>query len=248
MRRPQLPKGPFVPHEGQKTEPYYEFCYTPSGRTWEKLSLRDYTQYGLGAMGWDSGHPVPQARPFTVRDLEIENVGKMPPEMDGRGEACLWLGNTCKVHRVSLTNGTWMALWTGAACDKSVITDVTIPYTPNVGIYCEHETTNTRFSRLKIHSGAACINVEWWYGNSGSHHLIIEDFDLTSDRGYCMFLDAGTHSCTIRNGKLSGWAGIAHPQYLAPGGSPNQIDWASIDTSGLQSQDRREWNHDHNLG
>lgn len=209
-----------------------------------KKHVHGFTDYGIGNMVWPA---QPSTGTWALTDCAVEDITRNPPRSsNGTAEAGYWIGQRTTAARLTAARCAWMGMWTGAKCDGSLIEDFELLEMPLVGLYCEHVTSNSRFRRFRINSASNCVNVEWWYGGAGSHDLIFEDFDIHTDNGWGFFLDAGTYGCTIRNGKISGKNGIAHPLNLVDPSRPNLIDWASIDMSGVTGT--KQWQHGNAIG
>lgn len=256
------PVGPFVTVDGAfqtSTGVYYGAYELAQGkREIKKYIVRNHTDINVGAMNWKDGAAHPISSPVLIEDIIAEGASRTPPRSaDGTSEANMWVGTTAIARRFVLRNGAWMGLWTGGlggpgmGCQNSLFEDFEVLDQPHIGIYIEHETANTTFRRFRVRSQGTGINVEWWYREDngemgGSHGLIIEDFDIRSEEDWGIFIDAGNYDITIRNGKLSGHAGIAHPKNLVDPTKPIKIDWATIDTSELEGP--REMVHDNAIG
>lgn len=241
------PVGPFTILDGTSTTESGKFTRTQGGASIKKLSAKNFTGYGIADM--DYWIPKPSTGTSVIEDCIAEHISSNPPRsMDGRGEAGFWIGNKTNAQRLLARDCAWMGMWTGAACNGSIISDFQLLDMPHIGLYVEHVTQFTTFRRFKIDSQDNGVNVEWWYadsayssmvvnnpmpGKAGSRDLVFEDFDVTSANGWCFYVDAGNYNVVIRNGKISGKNGIAIPSRLADPSGTIQIDWASIDTSGI---------------
>lgn len=241
-----LPEGPFTVNDGGFAQGMGFYSTDVAGGTLSKQHYRNYTYDGIRIMQWPA---QPSTGTWFLSDIISENVSETPPRSgNGTHESCLWMGQRADVRRVLLRNGAWMGLWTGAYCRDSVFEDITSIDQPNVGIYIEHVTSGCVFRRLNIKTWSWGIVSEWWYqdgvygpslpygGKAGSFDNVIEDFEIQVDdpNGWGIFLDAGTFGYTIRNGRIYGAGnGIRYPANLVDPARPNQIDWASIDMSGL---------------
>jgi len=152
--------------------------------------------------------------PYVLTDLDVSRVTRrVPGSSDGTAEACLWLGSTGSVQRVSARRCGVSGIWTGTANRGSRIEDASVDRS-RVGIYIEHFTTGTTFRRLRIGPNVARgVNAEWANrargGRPASVDNVIENgyFDTTV---VGVYLDQGTTRTTVRSCKFvaQGWAAI----------------------------------------
>ena len=174
----------------------------PEGFRAERVVVRRFTDYGVTVDANDQSLQR-LAQPFVLRDLDIAHVSRAAPgSSNGTGEACLWLGNTGVVQRARLRACAWTGLWTGTAATGLAVDGVDIDRTP-VGVYLEHFTQRSTFSRLLVgRATRAGIVAEWddpaWGGRPGSIDNTIERSQLRSSI-VGVYLDSGTTRTTIRN-------------------------------------------------
>ena len=232
------PVGPFIIKDGGGTEEYAVFSRDTGSPDIGGLDVRRYLGYGVGQMAWNNG-PVASTGTSHIHDLKIADIAAVPPmSRNGTAEAGLWLGQRTLAERVEIARCAWMGLWAGADCHDSIVQDFVLAEMPHVGLYVEHVTANTVFRRGRIESQGTGVNVEWWYGGQGSHHLTFEDLDIYcpktaqwSDAG--MFLDAGTYGCTIRRCRFWGPGDAIWLPNKRAGADLNVVDEASCNFENL---------------
>lgn len=256
------PVGPFAVTDGKMLSgaSATAFVRTDKPTTLSKLNVKNFTDFGLGAMQY---YPPSVENPgrTTLTDCVVENITRNPAgAADGTAEAAFWFGNPTTAKRFkSIQPGGWMGMWTGSKC-KGTVTDPCVfedfeLVGPNgtaghgIGLYVEHVTEHAVFRRFKIHHQQNGVNVEWWYGGQGSHDLLFENGDI-----YChtpthpshagMFLDAGTYGVTIRNCRFWGPGNaIGLPNKRVVPTRPNVVENCVFDNQGKQI-----FYHDNNIG
>jgi len=217
---PTLPQAPFTKFSSAQ---WYRNAGAP--QLIDGLDVEGTPDYGVGLMQWP---PVMSPSPFTMTDIITQNVGHLPPTMNGTGEAGIWIGQSCNANRL-VCDGTWMGLWTGAMCCDCVIQNFTIGkadgaggYTNpvnHVGLYVEHYTRRVTFQNFQITSGNSNgINSEWWYPDATYSPFANAEYPATpageagacentydTGRVYCpagawgMYLDMGSWGNTVKN-------------------------------------------------
>jgi len=183
---------------------------TVDGLNVERAVIRNFLSWGIYACDYPARKdPV---TPVVIEDIDVSGISQPKPKSsDGTAEAGIWLGNTGRVSRVKIRNCAWMSLWTGSACNDSILEDLDIDGSP-VGIYIENITRRTIFRKFRIGPGVETgINSEWNHDdpNAGGDGNIIQDGLIeASDKG--IYLDQGTKKTLVervfvRNAK---WGGI----------------------------------------
>lgn len=184
--------------------------------------------------------------PFSLSDLTISRVQRpLRGSSNGRAEACLWLGSTGTVKRVSARRCGITGIWTGTAMSRARVIDATINHTP-VGIYIEHYTTGTTFNRLRVGPDVdRGVNAEWSNLAAGnkpaSRDNVIENaYFNTTHVG--VYLDQGTTRTVVRRSVFvgQGWAGIG--DYLGQGNAYYVNDFGAIGPTAVAVT------HDHDTG
>ena len=184
--------------------------------------------------------------PFALSDLTISRVQRpLRGSSNGRAEACLWLGSTGTVKRVSVRRCGITGIWTGTAMRGSRVVDATINRTP-VGVYIEHYTTGTTFNRLRVGPDVdRGVNAEWSNLAAGkkpaSSDNVIENAYLNT-RHVGVYLDLGTTRTVVRHSVFvgQGWAGIG--DYLGQGNTYYVNDFDAIGATAVAVT------HDHDTG
>jgi hypothetical protein len=202
--------------------------------------------YGVALMGWFPD-PPPSPSAFTVHDVIGAHIGHEPPSMNGTGEAGLWFGTMMNVDR-AYGEGTWMGLWTGSNCFNSTFRNVKA-VSPRVGAYIEHRTVDCLFERCDFQGETDSINVEWWYGGSGSSGNTFDQCRIycpTGDFGG-FFLDAGNYDHHFQNIEFWGPGDIGwFPNNLVDPSQPNMIDLESCVFNNLGAHEVQY--HDRGIG
>ena len=236
------PVGPLTDRNGGGTQDQWRFDYTVGPVLVEKQHIHDYKSYGYGLMQWPA-QESPEIARSTVRDLRVERVSRVPPRSsDGTSEAGIWIGQTANVSRIDLASNAWMQVWTGARCYRSVFTDIRMRDTRLVGIYPEHNTWDTVFTRFVNEESpgqlANTVNQEWWYSGEGSKNLTYDCFDLyVPKNSWAFFIDAGNGGTRVAPSPGSRiWGpgnGIIFPNKIVSGLGPNQAWLDNIDMTDL---------------
>ncbi len=181
-----------------------------------RVVIDNFLSYGIYAC--DYPNKQDPAVPVIIEDAVITGISRaVPKSSNGTAEAGIWLGNTGRVSRVKVRNCAWMSVWTGSACNDSLLEQMDLDGSP-VGVYIENITRRSVFSKFAIgpNVDVGC-NSEWNHNdpNLGGDSNIIRDglIDAT-DKG--VYLDQGTKNTriervTIRNAH---WGGIG--MYLSP--------------------------------
>jgi hypothetical protein len=176
----------------------------PEGFVARRLVARSFRSYGVVVDPNQDGY---QARsPYVLTDLNVSRVARpVPGSSEGTAEACLWLGSTGTVRRVSVRRCAISGIWTGSANTGSRIEDASVDRT-RVGVYIEHFTTGTTFRRLRVGPNVTRgVNAEWANhavgGKPASVDNVIEDgYFETAIIG--VYLDQGTTRTSVRRCKF----------------------------------------------
>lgn len=118
----------------------------------QRCVISNATDFGLyiSPYGGNSAYSYVTNTPPLIEDCNISNVYRSPRASNyGRSEACLWMGVTATVNRVSLQNCGWMGLWTGNNTNNARFTDLTVLDSER-GVHIEHFTRNTIFERFQF--------------------------------------------------------------------------------------------------
>jgi hypothetical protein len=245
------PVGPFTTLDGGGTVESGVFLRNNGGGAVRKMYVKRFTGYGVANMDWNP--PREPVGRTAITDCITEDIGATPPHSlvpPGTAEAGFWFGNPTDAARLIARRAAWMGMWTGAKFYDAVVEDFVLDEMPLVGLYVEHVSRNSIFRRFRIKSLGSGVNIEWWYGGQGSHHITFEDGDV-----YCppkthwtisgMFFDAGTYGCTVRRVRFWGPGdAIGLPLRLA-GPDPNVVDEASCK---FENTGKKVWYHDDAIG
>jgi hypothetical protein len=216
----------------------------PEGFVGRRIVAASFRSYGVVVDPYDTSY---RARsPFLLQDLAVSRVARrVPGSSNGTAEACLWLGSTGTVRRLSVRRCGVTGIWTGTATWRSRVQDVLVDRAP-VGIYIEHFTTGTSFQRLRIGPDVSRgINAEWANhalgGRPASVDNTIQDaYVRTTHVG--VYLDEGTTRTLIHRCVFVGqaWAAIGDFRGIDNGYSDN--DFAGIAASAVPVS------HEHDAG
>jgi hypothetical protein len=185
----------------------------PEGFRAARLVVRDFTDYGVLVDANDSGR-TSLARPFHLRDLDVSGIRRpVPGSSQGRGEACVWVGNPGVVERARVRRCGWTGLWTGTAATGARLTAIDVDDT-RTGVYLEHFTRQSTFERLRVGSRVRVgLTAEWASpdagGVPGSIDNVVQDSRFESWLAG-VYLDEGTTRTVIRRSVFVGqrWAAI----------------------------------------
>jgi len=170
--------------------------------------------------------------PFALSDLTISRVRRpVRGSSQGRAEACLWLGSPGTAHRVSVRRCGVTGIWTGTATRGSRVVDATIDRTP-VGIYIEHYTYGTSFTRLRVGPEVnRGVNAEWSNVAGGqkpaSGDNVIQDASFRT-RHVGVYLDEGTTRTVVRRAVFADQSWAAIGDYLGRGNTYYENDFGAI--------------------
>ena len=204
----------------------------PEGFVGARLVLRDFTDYGIVIDANDMERTALE-RPFQLSDVDVAGVARaIPRSSEGRGEACVWIGNPGSVERVRVRRCAWAGLWTGTAATAARFAAIDVDQT-RVGVYMEHYTRQSTFERLRIGARVRTgINAEWAdpdsNGGPASVDNIVQDSRIASWL-VGVYLDEGTTRTIVRRTTFIGqrWAAIG--DYKGVGNAFNANDYRKID-------------------
>jgi hypothetical protein len=185
----------------------------PEGFRGARLVVRDFTDYGVLVDANDRDRNS-LAQQFSLRDLDVAGIKRpIPGSSQGRGEACVWVGNPGVVERVRSRQCGWTGLWTGTAATGARVAGVDVDET-RTGVYLEHFTRGSTFERIRVGSRVRVgLTAEWadpdWGGIPGSIDNVIQDSRFESWLAG-VYLDEGTTRTIIRRSTFVGqrWAAI----------------------------------------
>jgi hypothetical protein len=197
----------------------------PDGLVIERLVARRFRDFGVSVDANDPGRPA-SGRGFSLEDVDVAGVSRPRPGSSmGTAEACLWIGDAGSVRRVRARSCAWSGVWTGTATRRTRFDAIDIDRA-RTGVYLEHFTHGSTFSRLRIGPSVRVgLTAEWadpgWGGRPASVDNVIEDSRFESALAG-VYLDEGTTRTTVRRSTFAGqsWAGIAdyrgrHNRYYA---------------------------------
>jgi hypothetical protein len=185
----------------------------PEGFRAARLLVRDFTDYGVLVDANDRDRTSLE-RPFQLRDVDVAGIRRaVPGSSQGRGEACVWVGNPGVVERARSRRCGWTGLWTGTATTGARFSGIDVDET-RTGVYIEHFTQQSTFERVRVGSRVRVgVAAEWadpdWGGIAGSIDNVIQDSRFESWLAG-VYLDEGTTRTVIRRSTFVGqrWAAI----------------------------------------
>jgi hypothetical protein len=185
----------------------------PEGFRAARLVVRNFTDYGVLVDANDRDRTALE-RPFHMQDLDVAGIMRPDPgSSQGRGEACVWVGNPGVVERARARRCGWTGLWTGTAATGARLTGIDVDET-RTGVYLEHFTQKSIFERVRVGKRVRVgLAGEWadpdWGGVPGSIDNVIQDSRFESWLAG-VYLDEGTTRTTIRRSTFVGqrWAAI----------------------------------------
>ena len=186
----------------------------PEGFRASRLVVREFTDYGV-LVDANDRERTSLRTPFQMADIDVSGVKRaVPGSSNGRGEACVWIGNPGSVVRVRARECGWTGFWTGTAATGVRASDVDIDAT-RTGVYLEHFTKSSTFDRVRIGRGVRVgLTAEWadpdWGGLPGSVDNVVQNSRFESWL-VGVYLDEGTTRTTVRGSTFVGqrWAAIA---------------------------------------
>jgi hypothetical protein len=207
----------------------------PRGFVARRIVAAGFRSYGVAVDPNELGYRT--NAPFALSDLSISRVRRpVRGSSNGRAEACLWLGSPGTARRVSVRRCGVTGIWTGTATRGSRVVDATIDRTP-VGIYIEHYTNGTSFTRLRVGPDVnRGVNAEWsnlavGQKPASSNNLIQDAFFRTRHVG--VYLDEGTTRTVVRRSLFAGQSWAAIGDYLGQGNTYYENDFGGIGTEAV---------------
>ena len=111
--------------------------------------VRDFTDYGILIDANDMDGPA-REHPFQLERCRRRRSGRaVPGSSQGRGEACVWIGNPGSVERVRIRVCAVDGLVDRHGSDRPHVAEIDVDQT-RVGVYMEHFTRRSTFERLRI--------------------------------------------------------------------------------------------------
>jgi hypothetical protein len=187
----------------------------PEGFRGARLVARNFTDYGVVVDANDGGLTRLQS-PFRLTDVRVAGVARPAPgSSNGRGEACVWVGNPGVVRRIRVRHCAWTGLWTGTATTRALFDRIDVDNT-RTGVYLEHFTRSSTFQHVRVRSHVRVgVLAEWaapsWGGRPASVGNLIQDsWFAASVAG--VYLDEGTTRTTVRRSTFVNprWAAIGN--------------------------------------
>jgi hypothetical protein len=176
-------------------------AHATRGLVIERLVARSFQDFGVFVDANELDAPA-SAGGFRLADIDVADVSRPTPRSsNGRAEACVWIGNRGSVRRVRARSCAWSGLWTGTATRRARFDAVDVDDAPT-GVYIEHFTHDSVFSRLRIGSSVRVgVTAEWadpdWGRRPASVDNVIEDSHFASTLAG-VYLDEGTTGTTVR--------------------------------------------------
>jgi hypothetical protein len=199
-----------------------------------RIVARHFRSYGLIVESGDPGRPV-QKQPLVV-DIDASFVGWAPPRSsNGTAEACIWIGTTAVVRRVSVHDCAWEGIWVGTAATNALFEDVRVT-NDGVGLYLEHFVRSSTFRRLQIGPGVKRgLTCEWadpgWGSQPACVGIVVENSSFDTE-SVGVYLDQGTVGTTVKTTTFANqcWAAIGDFR-----GENNLYDTSGNDYSRLRT-------------
>lgn len=187
----------------------------PEGFRGARLVARDFTDYGI-VVDANDGALTRLERPFQLIDVRVGKVARpVPGSSDGRGEACVWIGNPGVVRRVHVRRCAWTGLWTGTAATHALFDRIDVDET-RTGIYLEHFTRDSTFQHVRVGNRVRVgMLAEWaspaWSRRPASVHNVIQDSWIAASLAG-VYLDEGTTRTIVRRTTFVSqrWAAIGN--------------------------------------
>jgi hypothetical protein len=152
-------------------------------------------------------------------DNKISDIDD-PSADSGTHEGGIWSGGVAAAiigNRIRDTG--WDGIQTVGSSRRVTVVDNDIARTP-VGIYLEHETTDSLFARNAIADVATGINVEWRYDGAGSGSNTFEDNTIVRPTDAGVFIDVEGDRNRIVDNLVAGGSG---PAVVLQGASGNLV-------------------------
>ena len=187
----------------------------PEGFRGERLVAHDFTDYGV-VVDANDGALTRLQRPFHLADVRVARVARqVPGSSNGRGEACVWVGNPGVVRRIHVRRCAWTGLWTGTATNRSLFDRIDVDRT-RTGVYLEHFTRDSTFQHVRVGNRVRVgMLAEWaspsWGGRPASVENVIQDSWIAASVAG-IYLDEGTTRTTVRRSTFVNerWAAIGN--------------------------------------
>lgn len=221
--------------DGHARIPYALLVHAPEGFVGRRIVARGLTSDGI-AVDTYPRHILFAHAPL-LADVDVSQVARPKPgSAHGTAEACLWLGVQITVQRARVSHCAWMDVWTGFNSVGGRYSELDIDDAP-VGVYVEHYTTESIFSRLLVGSHVRVgVNCEWAdpaYGRRpASVRNVIRDSTFESyETG--VFLDEGTTQTSVETSLFRGQRVAAIVDFRGRGNSFRGNDYAGIGPSAI---------------
>jgi hypothetical protein len=183
-----------------------------------RTRIRGFRSYGIDFAQRAYDRPA-TARHAVALDNRIADIHD-PRAASGTHEGAIWSGGVAAAiignHiRDAGTDG----IQTVGSSRRVAVVGNDIASTP-VGIYLEHETTESLFARNRIADVATGINVEWRYDGAGSSANTFVENRIDETRLAGVFVDVGGDRNRIAGNLIVGGAG---PAVVLQGASHNLV-------------------------
>jgi hypothetical protein len=187
----------------------------PEGFRGARLVVRNFTDYGV-VVDANDGALTRLEKPFHLVDVRVGRVARpVPGSSDGKGEACVWIGNPGVVRRIHVRRCAWTGLWTGTATTQALFDRIDVDKT-RTGVYLEHFTHDSTFQHVRVGNRVKVgMLTEWaspaWGGRPASVHNVIQDSWIAASLAG-VYLDEATTRTTVRRTTFVNqrWAAIGN--------------------------------------
>jgi hypothetical protein len=187
----------------------------PEGFRGARLVAHDFTDYGV-VVDANNGALTRLETPFRLVDLRVARVSRpVPRSSNGRGEACVWVGNPGVVRRIHVRRCAWTGLWTGTATTRALFDRIDVDRT-RTGVYIEHFTRDSTFQNVRVGNRVRVgMLAEWaspsWGARPASVRNVIQDSWIAASVAG-IYLDEGTTRTTVRRTAFVNqrWAAIGN--------------------------------------
>lgn len=221
--------------DGNRKISFGLFVRAAEGFVGRRIVARNLTSDGIAIDTYP--RRVRFVRAPVLSDLDVAHVARpRPRSSNGTSEACLWLAVTISVDRARVRDCAWTGVWVGFNTVGGRYTGLDIDHTP-VGVYLEHYTTASTFSRLSVGPGVRVgVNCEWAdpaYGRKpASVRNVIRDSVFESyETG--VFMDEGTRLTSVVNSVFRGQRVAGIVDFRGRGNSYRGNDYAGITSPGV---------------
>lgn len=138
----------------------------------------------------------------------------------GTNEGGIWTGGVeAAIIGNTVRRARWDGIETVGSSTRTRVVGNEISDT-RTGIYLEHSTNDSLFSRNLIVDARTGINVEWWHDGVGSSRNTFSFNRIVSARRYGLFVDVGDDGNRITGNTF---AGGARPAIILQGSSRNVV-------------------------